>query len=128
MPRLVGLRAALRMILEGSKISALEAEKKGLIDRAIPAESFEQGVEKFIADFLAGKPVDARAQGLTGALLDGTWFGRHLVFREARKAIVKRAAHYPALSTAIAAVKAGQQRSGAVGAQAEREGFAPPSV
>jgi len=124
LPRLVGVRAALRMILEGSKISALEAERNGLIDRAIPAENFEQGVEKFIADLLAGKPIDARTQGLYGALLDGTWFGRHLVFREARKAILNRAAHYPALSAAIAAVKAGQQRSAAVGVQAEREGFA----
>ena len=41
LPRLVGLRQALRMILEGSTLSAKKAAAVGLVDAAIPAASFD---------------------------------------------------------------------------------------
>jgi len=123
LPRLIGLREALRMILEGGKVSTAEAAKMGLVDRGIPIDAFEEGVDLFVSDLLAGAPVRSHANGMTAALLDGTRLGRHLVIREARNAIAKRVEHYPALSAALSAVKVGLQRSPAEGAAAEAEAF-----
>ena len=87
LPRLVGLRRALQMILESSTLSAAKAAKVGLVDLAIPPEQFEASVERFIEDRLAGRPVRRPGRGLLGGLLDGTRPGGAVVFRTARKRI-----------------------------------------
>src|SRR5262245_40820518 len=44
LPRLVGLRQALRMILEGAMLSASKAVAAGLVDLAISPDDFDAGV------------------------------------------------------------------------------------
>jgi 3-hydroxyacyl-CoA dehydrogenase/enoyl-CoA hydratase/3-hydroxybutyryl-CoA epimerase len=124
LPRLVGLRRALRLILEGATLNARKAEKAGLVDLAAPPETFEAEVSRFIDDRLAGKAVRRPGRGLLGAALDGTWPGRQLVFRAARKEVGKRAEQYPALPAAIRAIRAGFNWPRGVGYAAEREEFA----
>ncbi len=122
LPRLVGVRTAVRMILEGSKLTARQAADAGLVDLAAPPETFEPMLEQFVADRLAGKPLPSRRRGLAGRFLDGTAAGRRLVLRAARRAIACRGRHYPALAAALTAIETGLRRP-ADGPDVERENF-----
>src|SRR5262249_22731926 len=72
LPRLVGLRRALRMILEGSTLSAAQAAAARLVDLTASPDEFDAAVSRFVDDRFAGRPVSRRGRGLLGALLDGT--------------------------------------------------------
>jgi 3-hydroxyacyl-CoA dehydrogenase/enoyl-CoA hydratase/3-hydroxybutyryl-CoA epimerase len=124
LPRLVGLRQALRMILEGATLSASKALSVGLIDRAFSGAEFDTGVDRFVEERLAGRPVARPTSGLLGTLLDGTRPGRAMVFRSARKRIAKRAHDYPALPAALRAIRSGYQQPGRAGFACERDEFA----
>lgn len=123
LPRLVGLRQSLRMILEGATLNASKAAVSGLVDRSFPPDDFEDGVNRFIDDRLAGRSVRRPTRGLLGTALEGTQFGRAIVFRTARKRIAKRERDYPALPAALRAIEAGFRRSRADGFAAERDEF-----
>jgi 3-hydroxyacyl-CoA dehydrogenase / enoyl-CoA hydratase / 3-hydroxybutyryl-CoA epimerase len=124
LPRLVGLRQALRMILEGSTLSAKKAAAAGLVDLAVPPEQFEAEVSRFIDDRRAGRSVRRPSRGLLGTLVEGTWPGRAVVLATARKRIAKRARDYPAVPAALRAIEAGLGRVGPAGFAAERAEFA----
>jgi 3-hydroxyacyl-CoA dehydrogenase/enoyl-CoA hydratase/3-hydroxybutyryl-CoA epimerase len=125
LPRAVGLRRALRMILEGATLTARKAAAAGLVDLSAPPETFDAEVGRFLDDRLAGRTVVRRSRrGVGGVLLDGTWLGRKLVFSAARKQVGKRAEHYPALLAALRAIQAGYGGSREAGFAAEREEFA----
>jgi len=53
LPRLVGERRALGMLLTGETIPATEAERFGLVNRVFPAERFEAEVEAWIGMLLS---------------------------------------------------------------------------
>ena len=67
LPRLIGFQKASALCMLGDKVSALEAEKMGMIYKAIPADEFETEVQK-IAETLANLPT--LALGLTKRLLN----------------------------------------------------------
>jgi 3-hydroxyacyl-CoA dehydrogenase/enoyl-CoA hydratase/3-hydroxybutyryl-CoA epimerase len=123
LPRVVGLRQALRMILEGSTLSASKAAAAGLVDLIAPPDDFDAAVSRFVDDRLAGREVRRPARGLLGAALEGTRPGRALVFRTARKKIAKRERDYPALPAAIRAIEAGFRDAGTAGFAVERDEF-----
>ena len=52
-PRLMGRQKAFELILSGDSISAKEAEKIGLVNKAVPEEEFEKATEEFIKRFTA---------------------------------------------------------------------------
>jgi cyclohexa-1,5-dienecarbonyl-CoA hydratase len=52
-PRILGRRKAFELILSGDSISAKEAERIGLVNKAVPAEEFEKATEEFIKRFTA---------------------------------------------------------------------------
>lgn len=54
LPRAVGMRRALRMLLHGDRIDAPTAADWGLIDRAVPGEDLEASVTAAIDGLLAG--------------------------------------------------------------------------
>ncbi len=60
LPRLVGERRALEILLGGETISARRAESIGLVNRVYPDEEFEAEVEKFVARLLAHSAVALR--------------------------------------------------------------------
>ena len=124
LPRLVGLRTALRLILEGNAVSAARAAEIGLVDAAFPPASFEADVNRFVEDVRGGRPVRRPARRLTDKLLEGTWPGRKVILAAARRQVGKRAAHYPAVTAALRAIEASTQGSPESGYAAERREFA----
>ncbi|MFO0826184.1 MAG: 3-hydroxyacyl-CoA dehydrogenase NAD-binding domain-containing protein [Gemmataceae bacterium] len=123
LPQLVGLREALKMILEGATLNASKAAEAGLVDVTATPDHFEETVTHFINDRLAGRSVRKPSQGLVDTLLNGTWPGNVVVFGAARRRIEKRGRDYPALPAALWAIEAGFQTPGPLGYEAEREEF-----
>lgn len=52
-PRLMGRKKAFELILSGDSIDAKEAERIGLINKAVPEEELEKAADEFISRFLA---------------------------------------------------------------------------
>jgi len=52
-PRILGRRKAFELILSGDSINAREAERIGLINKAVPEEEFDKATEEFIKRFTA---------------------------------------------------------------------------
>jgi cyclohexa-1,5-dienecarbonyl-CoA hydratase len=52
-PRLLGRRKAFELILSGDSISAQEAERIGLVNKAVPAAEFKRTSEEFVKRFTA---------------------------------------------------------------------------
>ncbi len=116
LPRLVGLQAALDLLLSGGRARASKAKRIGLVDEILPQELFEQNAKAFALDRADGKAPRVRPRGkLLTRLLDGTPPGRAVVLRMARKQVMKRTGgHYPAPLKILDVVKRGGQAPKAV--------------
>ena len=125
LPRLVGLRAALDLMLTGKAARVSKARRIGLVDQVFPARQFEERSRAFVralaeegARGSTGSPHGSpgrkrgrgrargggvttarsrRRRGIVARILDGTAPGRALVLRAARKQVLKRTGgRYPA--------------------------------
>ncbi len=109
LPRLVGLAAALDLILTSRTLDAKRAEKLGLVAKAAPSAWLVEAAGKRIGQ-LAQRPAkrrrDAfRPRGAAQAFLEGP-LGRPLVFRQARAGVLARTGgHYPAPLAVIATME-----------------------
>ena len=109
LPRLIGVRAALDMILTGKNVRAKKAFQTGLIDELVhPAIlrdiALQRGRE--IAD--GTRKHQRHSSGVSGFLLDENPAGRRIVLKKAREETLKKThGHYPAPLAAIDAVAAG---------------------
>jgi len=112
LPRLIGLTAALDLILTGRTVDARRAEKMGLIARAVPQAWVIEFATRRLAE-LATRPVARRrdrwrARGFMPWLLEGSGPGRALVISRARAmAKARTAGHYPAPLAAIRTLEHG---------------------
>jgi enoyl-CoA hydratase len=61
MPRNIGMRKAKELLYTGDLISGQEAERIGLINKAVPADKLEQVVEEFIAKLADKQPLALQA-------------------------------------------------------------------
>jgi len=131
LPRLIGLRAALDIILAGKSERAAKAFRLGMVDELVP-ESILLATAIRAAARLSGQPKPtrpARARGLMGALLDRNPLGRLLVYRTARRQVMKRTGgHYPAPLRALRVIRTGLERGRAAGFAAEARGFGELAV
>lgn len=59
-PRIVGIRKAKEIILIGEKLSAKEAERIGLVNRAVPADQLERTIDDMAAKLAEKSPVALR--------------------------------------------------------------------
>jgi 3-hydroxyacyl-CoA dehydrogenase/enoyl-CoA hydratase/3-hydroxybutyryl-CoA epimerase len=120
LPALIGLRAALDIIMNGKSVPGPKALKLGLVDECVPASILSR-TALAAAERLAAKGRPRRASqpgGLGGMFLDRNPLGRHLVYRKARRAALKATGgHYPAPLAALDAVAEGLEKGG-------REGYA----
>lgn len=123
LPRQVGLRMALDMILTGKKIRAKKALQVGLVEEMVHPSILRSiavqraraiGAADTALAGRAGRRTPAgRAKGLAGFLLDGTAVGRSIVLRQARAMAAKKTGgNYPALPAAITAIAAGYRFPG----------------
>ncbi len=97
LPRLVGLRAALGMILTGKPVGAAKARRMGLLDEALPTHGFEAHAADFARALANGSAPARKRPAAVGRLVDGTWPGRRLVLWTARRRVAKRTrGRYPA--------------------------------
>jgi len=124
LPRLVGLRAALDMILAAKNIRPDRALKMGLVDEVVhPAILRSVAVRAAREGRLPLRR--GRPAGLVSWLLDGTAPGRAVVLSQARKMTLKKSGgHYPALSAALQAVEYSFANGMARGLEHEAELFA----
>ena len=124
LPRLVGARAALDMILTGRSVRADKALRIGLAEEAVP-ESILLDTAIAAAERLArGWRPPRRGGGMSAFLLDRTPLGRMVVYRKAREqAAEKTGGHYPAPLRAIEVVRTGLEDGMAKGLEAEAEAF-----
>lgn len=98
LPRLVGLQAALDMLLTGKRVDARKAKRIGLASEVVPADLFGAKVRDFalavVADPTHGR--QAKRKLVTRAL-DDTSIGRRIVLSMARKKVIaSTGGHYPA--------------------------------
>ncbi len=125
LPKLVGARAALDMILTGKGATAHKALRIGLVDEVVP-ESILRRIALGAADRLArdGLPRRAPKRGVQGLLLDGTVAGRRLVYHQARAQVLERTGgHYPAPLAALEVVRVGLEDGIAAGLSEEHRTF-----
>ena len=125
LPRLIGARAALDMILTGRSERAAKALKLGLVDELVP-KSILLRTAMAAADRLAkgGSQRRATQSGLPGFFLDRTPAGRRLVYRQARAQVLKKTGgHYPAPLAALEAVRVGLEHGVAAGLAEEHRAF-----
>lgn len=120
--RLIGLRAALDIILAGKTERAAKAFKIGLIDELVPP-SILRSVALEAADRIARHgPPDRKARG--ALLLERNPIGRLMVYASARKAILKKTGgHYPAPLAALDAVRTGLEHGIPAGLRREVQLF-----
>jgi len=126
LPRLIGARAALDMILTGKNVRPRSALRSGLVDEVVhPAILRRIAVQRAreLADGRRGRSRGG-ANGATGFLLDDNPIGRAIVFRKAREETLKKThGHFPAPLAALDVVERGYSRGMKGGLQEEARRF-----
>lgn len=130
LPRLIGVRAALDMILTSKNIRARKALQIGLVDEMVhPAILRRTAIERAKALAEGRLKRASRARGASGLLLDSNPVGRGVVFRKAREETEKKThGNYPAPLAAIAAVEAGMMKGMPAGLREEARLFGEMSA
>jgi 3-hydroxyacyl-CoA dehydrogenase/enoyl-CoA hydratase/3-hydroxybutyryl-CoA epimerase len=98
LPRLIGLRASLDMLLTGKRTRARKAWKLGFASEILPADIFESKVQQFVRDVteLEGAKGEGRLKHLARAA-ERSWPGRKAILAMARKKVMESTGgHYPA--------------------------------
>lgn len=108
LPRLIGVREALDLILGGRPVDAREAERLGLVDAVFPAEDFAAETRRFVVERLRrGRLRTGARRGVTRRLVEDTAPGRRLVFARLRRELARAEGGRPAARRALEAVADG---------------------
>ena len=132
LPKVIGIAAALDMILTGRSIRPYKAVKIGLVDEVVPSEMlYDIAVERATASI--GNLGESRGAAVKGFLapshlqalaVEQNPMGRRVLFRKAEEAmLVKTKGLYPAPQRALEAVKIGVEQGNAAGYEAEATFF-----
>ncbi|HEX5726149.1 MAG TPA: 3-hydroxyacyl-CoA dehydrogenase NAD-binding domain-containing protein [Longimicrobiaceae bacterium] len=130
LPRLVGLRAALDLMLTGKQLDARRAKSAGIVDEVVPAPILLEVARRTANELLAGrkKPRLARRRGSPHALenLPGL---RGFIFRKAREGVMaKTHGLYPAPLRLLEVVARGLDRPVREGLALEARAFGELAV
>ncbi|BDG03051.1 fatty acid oxidation complex subunit alpha FadJ [Anaeromyxobacter oryzae] len=136
LPRLVGIQAALDLILAGKTVKARKALKLGLVDEAVPPAILLDVARDRARALASGKLRRERRPARKGAVesvtrlaLEENALGRQVLFRQARRTVLaKTKGHYPAPLRAIDAIEHGYQKGFAKGLEKEAELFGQLAV
>jgi 3-hydroxyacyl-CoA dehydrogenase/enoyl-CoA hydratase/3-hydroxybutyryl-CoA epimerase len=131
LPRLIGARNALDMILTGKNVRARKAMAIGLVDEVVhPAVLLDVAVKRAgeLADG-ALKPKRGVARGFVATALDANPLGRRVVYKKARDSVIEKTqGHYPAPLAAIDVVRIGLERGIEEGLREEARVFGQMAV
>ncbi len=139
LPRLIGVKPALDMMLSGRQLRAREAYDLGLVDRLTDksglrdaAVDFALALEKLSVNEAAlRRPANSMftRSGFTNWLLSKTALGRHLLFSKAKKLTLARTrGNYPAPVRILEVVRTGLERGLHAGLSAETKAFGDLAV
>ena len=113
LPRLIGLRAALDLILTGRNVRARKALQLGLVDEMVhPSILREIAMDRArqLADGTLARSRGRASRGVAAVVLEDNPLGRRLIFSRARAGVLaKTMGNYPAPRAAIDAVRAGYE-------------------
>ncbi len=109
LPRIVGLQAALDIILAGKSVDGRKALKIGLVDESLPAQMLETRAMSIAQEVVAGKKGKRKkrfkARSTVEKIMDSP-LGRPLVFHQARKMLLGQTkGFYPAPVKALEVVQ-----------------------
>ena len=123
LPRLIGLTAALPLLLAARTLRAKQAKKAGLIDELIPPYGAkETAVNKALELAKRGNIRRKRKRSFVSFLLESNPVGRAIVFSQARKMVTRQTyGCYPAPFAVIEAVEWGLKNGKAAGLKKEIE-------
>jgi 3-hydroxyacyl-CoA dehydrogenase/enoyl-CoA hydratase/3-hydroxybutyryl-CoA epimerase len=130
LPRVVGLRAALEMILSSKNIRAAKAFKMGLVDELVAPAILREVAVAAAKRLIGGERPRRRGQpGLVAWFFDRTAVGHAVVLRRARAMTLKRTrGHYPAPLAALEAVAVSMSAGLTLGLPYEAELFGRMAV
>lgn len=110
LPRLIGLTAAMPIVLGGKPLTGFKAWKAKLVDELIPKEFLVERFEKFLEEIEDPKKRQARikkrkSRTFFEKLMEGNPLGRALVYWQTKKGILKKTKGvYPAPLEALRVV------------------------
>jgi 3-hydroxyacyl-CoA dehydrogenase/enoyl-CoA hydratase/3-hydroxybutyryl-CoA epimerase len=144
LPRLIGVQAALDLVLTGKELNAPRALKAGMVDEAVPRAILLPVARQRAAEFAGGRPLPKRGAAalvdklkkgkadqkvLTALALEQNFVGRKLLFSQAEKLAQKKArGNYPAVEKALEAVRYGLEHGLEKGLEREAALFGELSV
>ncbi len=129
LPRLIGIPAALDLMLTGKHLNAQKARRLGLVDDVAPATILLPSAIALAKKLRSTRPVRNNAslfsvKGLTKLALEDNPLGRRILFQQAREQVLgKTRGHYPAPLRIIDCVEIGASRGLKKGLEAEALGF-----
>ncbi|MFO0582588.1 MAG: fatty acid oxidation complex subunit alpha FadJ [Anaeromyxobacter sp.] len=135
LPRLIGIAAALDIILAGKSVKAKKALRLGLVDEVVPPALLVQVARDRARAIGEGKfrrpppPKKGAMERATQMALEENFLGRQLLFSQARKQVLKKTrGHYPAPLAAIDVVEEGYAGGMEKGLAAEAKAFGKLAV
>jgi 3-hydroxyacyl-CoA dehydrogenase / enoyl-CoA hydratase / 3-hydroxybutyryl-CoA epimerase len=125
LPRLIGVRAALDIILTGKNVRAKKAMQIGLVDELVHPSILRKIAIQRAIELAEGTIKHQKHKGgVTGFLLDENPAGRRVVLKKAREETLKKTrGNYPAPLAAIDAVEAGYRGGASHGYRTESRLF-----
>lgn len=129
LPRLIGLQAALDMILTGRKVKATRALRLGLVDEVVPVSLLQERALKAAEELRSRSGRAFDLQRKRGQSKTSTWLGklaaRSFLPLKLRQDLEKKTrGHYPAPFKALESVVNSQKTAMAEGLRLEAELFA----
>ncbi|PSQ97237.1 MAG: crotonase [Bacteroidetes bacterium SW_9_63_38] len=125
LPRRIGVRVALTMIMTGKNIYPRKARDLGLVDALIHPPGLYGAGKRAVRQLANGTlSAPSKTSSLTNRLLEDNPLSRRIIYRQARRRAEDRThRHYPAPPRIIDAVRTGLERDLDAGLDAEMQHF-----
>ncbi len=124
LPRLVGIRRALEMLVMGEEVNVYGAERMGLVDKLVHPYQLELAAQQQALELVGKKIVRHSKLSALEKLKEGTAIGRSMILDRARQQVHQYAyGNYPALLKIIECVAMGYKYGVRAGYELEIKGM-----
>lgn len=130
LPRLIGIRPALELMLTGKQLDARRAQRQGVVDETVPAAVLEEVARRAAHELADGirQPRAARSKG-SPHWVENLPGARSVIFRTARKGVMEKTRGlYPAPLRILEVVERGLDRPLKEGLELEARAFGELAV